>query len=126
MGTKIYVGNLPYTCDDEQLRQLFGADGRNVTDVAIITDRMTGQPRGFAFVNMASDEDAKRAIDALHGSSFGGRTLTVNEARPREGGGGGGGGYGGGGGGRGGGGGGGGGRDRGGRGGGGGGGGDRY
>src|SRR3954447_13898433 len=91
MGTKIYVGNLPYTCDDEQLRQLFGSDGRNVTDVAIITDRMTGQPRGFAFVNMASDEDAKRAIDALHGSSFGGRTLTVNEARPREGGGGGGG-----------------------------------
>lgn len=92
MGTKIYVGNLPYTCDEEQLKQLFGSDGRNVADVAIITDRMTGQPRGFAFVNMASDEDAKRAIDALHGSSFGGRTLTVNEARPREGGGGGGGG----------------------------------
>ena len=103
MGTKIYVGNLPYTCDEEQLKQLFGSDGRNVADVAIITDRMTGQPRGFAFVNMASDEDAKRAIDALHGSSFGGRTLTVNEARPREGGGGGGGGgsgWGGGGGGR--------------------------
>jgi cold-inducible RNA-binding protein len=95
MGTKIYVGNLPYTCDEEQLRQLFGADGRSVADVAIITDRMTGQPRGFAFVNMATDEDAKRAIDALHGSSFGGRTLTVNEARPREGGGGGGGGGGG-------------------------------
>ena len=63
MGTKIYVGNLPYTCDDEQLRQLFGSDGRNVADVAIITDRMTGQPRGFAFVNMASDEDAKRSYD---------------------------------------------------------------
>jgi RNA recognition motif-containing protein len=92
MATKIYVGNLPYTCDEAQLRDLFGADGRNVTEVAIITDRMTGQPRGFAFVNMASDADAKSAIDSLHGSVFGGRTLTVNEARPREGGGGGGGG----------------------------------
>jgi cold-inducible RNA-binding protein len=125
MATKIYVGNLPYTCDEQQLKDLFGAEGRNVTDVAIITDRMTGQPRGFAFVNMASDDDAKKAIEALHGSSFGGRTLTVNEARPREGGGarggyggGGGGGYGGGGGGRGGGGARGGDRDRGGR--------DRY
>lgn len=102
MGTKVYVGNLPYTTDEAQLRQLFGADGRNVADVAIITDRMTGQPRGFAFVQMASEDDAKRAIDALHGSTFGGRTLTVNEARPRDGaggGGGGGGGWGGGGGG---------------------------
>jgi cold-inducible RNA-binding protein len=91
MTTKIYVGNLPYTCGEQQLRDLFGGEGRNVTDVAIITDRMTGQPRGFAFVNMATDDDAKRAIDALHGSVFGGRTLTVNEARPKEGGGGGGG-----------------------------------
>jgi len=101
MGTKVYVGNLPYTTDEDQLRQLFGSDGRNVADVAIITDRMTGQPRGFAFVQMATEDDAKRAIEALHGSSFGGRTLTVNEARPREarppGGGGGGRGYGGGG-----------------------------
>lgn len=85
MGTKIYVGNLPYTTDDEQLRQLFGGEGRQVTEVAIITDRMTGQPRGFAFVQMASDDDAKKAIELLHGSSFGGRTLTVNEARPRDG-----------------------------------------
>jgi cold-inducible RNA-binding protein len=92
MSTKIYVGNLPYSCDAEQLRSLFAADGRNVEDVAIITDRVTGQPRGFAFVQMATGEDAARAIEALHGSSFGGRTLTVNEARPREGGGGGGGG----------------------------------
>ncbi len=92
MGTKIYVGNLPYTCDEAQLRELFADDGRTVTDVAIITDRATGQPRGFAFVQMATDDDAKKAVDALHGSVFGGRTLTVNEARPREGGGGGGGG----------------------------------
>jgi cold-inducible RNA-binding protein len=92
MTAKIYVGNLPYTCDEQQLRDLFGGEGRNVADVAIVTDRMTGQPRGFAFVNMATSDDAKKAIDALHGSSFGGRTLTVNEARPRENGGGGGGG----------------------------------
>jgi len=92
MSTKIYVGNLPYSCDAEQLRSLFAADGRSVEDVAIITDRVTGQPRGFAFVQMATGEDAARAIEALHGSSFGGRTLTVNEARPREGSGGGGGG----------------------------------
>jgi RNA recognition motif-containing protein len=89
MGTKIYVGNLPYSCDEGQLRALFSADGRQVEDVAIVTDRVTGQPRGFAFVQMATDDDAKRAIEALHGSSFGGRTLTVNEAKPREGGGGG-------------------------------------
>jgi RNA recognition motif-containing protein len=85
MGTKIYVGNLPYQCDEAQLRALFEADGRTVTEVAIITDRMTGQPRGFAFVQMGSDEDATKAIDALHGSIFGGRTLTVNEARAKEG-----------------------------------------
>jgi RNA recognition motif-containing protein len=84
MGTKVYVGNLPYQCDEEQLRALFAADGRTVTEVAIITDRMTGQPRGFAFVQMASEEDATKAIDALHGSIFGGRTLTVNEARAKE------------------------------------------
>jgi RNA recognition motif-containing protein len=95
MGTKIYVGNLPYTCDEQQLRDLFGAEGRTVTDVAIITDRTTGQPRGFAFVNMGTADEAKRAIEALHGSQYGGRTLTVNEAKPKEGGGGGGGGRGG-------------------------------
>ena len=97
MSTKIYVGNLPYSCDAQQLRALFAAEGRHVEDVAIITDRVTGQPRGFAFVQMATAEDAARAIEVLHGSTFGGRTLTVNEARPREGGGAGGGGGGGGG-----------------------------
>jgi len=88
MSTKIYVGNLPYSCDAEQLKALFADGGRKVDDVAIVTDRVTGQPRGFAFVQMANAEDAAQAIEALHGSSFGGRTLTVNEARPREGGGG--------------------------------------
>ena len=89
MGTKVYVGNLPYSCDEEQLRALFETDGRTVTEVAIITDRMTGQPRGFAFVQMSTESEAKQVIDALHGSIFGGRTLTVNEARAKEGGGGG-------------------------------------
>ena len=85
MSTKIYVGNLPYTCDAEQLKALFADGGRKVDDVAIVTDRTTGQPRGFAFVQMANADDAAKAIEALHGSSFGGRTLTVNEARPRGG-----------------------------------------
>ncbi len=85
MSTKIYVGNLPYSCDAEQLKALFSEGGRVVEDVAIITDRVTGQPRGFAFVQMASPADAAKAIDALHGKSFGGRTLTVNEARAKEG-----------------------------------------
>ena len=84
MSTKIYVGNLPYTCDDEQLMALFSEGGRVVEEVAIITDRVTGQPRGFAFVQMANAADAARAIEALNGSSFGGRTLTVNEARAKE------------------------------------------
>ena len=92
MGTKIYVGNLPYTCDAEQLKALFAeAGGGAVEDVAIITDRVTGQPRGFAFVQMATADGAAQAILVLHGKSFGGRTLTVNEARPRDAGGGGGG-----------------------------------
>jgi RNA recognition motif-containing protein len=89
MSTKIYVGNLPYSCDKEQLKALFGDGGRVVEDVAIITDRVTGQPRGFAFVQMANADDAAKAIEQLHGTSYGGRTLTVNEARPKEGGGGG-------------------------------------
>jgi RNA recognition motif-containing protein len=84
MGTKIYVGNLPYSCDEAQLKALFSDGGGVVEEVAIISDRATGQPRGFAFVQMATAADATRAIEALHGSTFGGRTLTVNEARPRE------------------------------------------
>jgi len=105
MGTRLYVGNLPFDVQEPQLRQLFEAEGRKVSEVRIITDRETGRPRGFAFVEMQTDADAQTAISALNGREFGGRTLTVNEAReraPRTGGGGfggGGGGYGGGGGG---------------------------
>jgi RNA recognition motif-containing protein len=88
MSTKIYVGNLPYSCDQAQLRALFADGGAVVEDVAIIMDRVTGQPRGFAFVQMPNAAEAARAIELLHGTSFGGRTLTVNEARPRDAGGG--------------------------------------
>lgn len=98
MGSKVYVGNLPFTTDETQLRALFGEDGRVVNSVNIVTDRDTGRPRGFAFVEMGSPSDAQAVIDALNGRALGGRTLTVNEAREREPrGGGGGGGYGGGG-----------------------------
>lgn len=88
---KIYVGNLPFTATEDQLRQLFAEHG-TVESAAVITDRNTGQPRGFGFVEM-STSDADKAIKALNGQDMGGRSLNVNEARPRESGGGGGGGY---------------------------------
>ena len=98
---KIYVGNMPFSSNEQSLEALFSNYGQ-VDEVAVITDRETGRSRGFAFVTMSSDEEAKEAIEALNGQEFEGRTLTVNEARPREnrggGGGGGRGGYGGGGG----------------------------
>ena len=104
MGTKIYVGNLPWRATDAQLSQLFGQHGE-VNDAKIVTDRETGRSRGFGFVTMANDEAAQAAIRALNGFSLEGRSLVVNEAREQTGGGGGGGprrgggGYGGGGGG---------------------------
>lgn len=94
MGTRLYVGNLPYSADEEQLKALFSEGGRQVSEVRIVTDRDTGRPRGFAFVEMGSQADADAAVNALNGKDFGGRALTVNEAReqaPRRGGGGGGG-----------------------------------
>ena len=98
MGPRLYVGNLPFSADEEQVRQLFAQDGREVTEVKMITDRETGRPRGFGFVEMANAADASAAISALSGHSMDGRDLTVNEARERSAGGGGGGGRGGGGG----------------------------
>lgn len=88
---KIYVGNIPFSTTEDSLSAEFGAFGE-VEDVALITDRETGRPRGFAFVTMANDEEARKAIESLNGTEVGGRTITVNEARPREGGAGGGGG----------------------------------
>jgi cold-inducible RNA-binding protein len=89
----IFVGNLDFNTSEDELRQLFEAYGQ-VDRVAIMTDRDTGRSRGFGFVEMASAEDGEKAIAALNGSQVGGRTLNVNEARPkpeRSGGGGGGG-----------------------------------
>ncbi len=94
MGTRVYVGNLPFDTDASALRALFEEGGRQVSDVKIITDRDTGRPRGFAFVEMENQSDAQAAIQALNGRDVGGRALTVNEAQeqaPRRGGGGGGG-----------------------------------
>lgn len=86
---KIYVGNLPFSATEQEIHDLFGEHG-SVESVALITDRETGQPRGFGFVEMSEGADA--AIKALDGSEMGGRNLKVNEARPREDRGGGGGG----------------------------------
>ena len=88
---KMYVGNLPFNVTEDQLRQAFAQYG-TVESVAVITDRATGQPRGFGFVEM-SEADADKAMKGLDGKDMGGRNLTVNEARAREGGGGGGGGF---------------------------------
>ena len=92
MGTRLYVGNLPFSADEQQIRDLFSQNGRTVTEVKLITDRETGRPRGFGFVEVASSQDADGAIRDLNGMDFGGRALTVNEARERTSGGGGGGG----------------------------------
>lgn len=80
--TNIYVGNLPFSASEEQVRQLFEAYGQ-VNTVKLINDRETGRPRGFGFVEM-EEAGAKQAIAALNGADFGGRTMKVNEARPRE------------------------------------------
>jgi RNA recognition motif-containing protein len=100
MGSKIYVGGLPYAATEQQLSDLFAQHG-TVASARVITDKFTGQSRGFGFVEMSSDEEAQKAISALNGTQMDGRTLTVNEARPQEprSGGGGRGGFGGGGGG---------------------------
>jgi RNA recognition motif-containing protein len=81
MAKKIYVGNMSYDTTEGTLRELFAAHGE-VVSVSMITDRDTGRPRGFAFVEMASDAAANAAISALDGQSIDGRTLKVNEARP--------------------------------------------
>jgi RNA recognition motif-containing protein len=97
MAKKLFVGNLPYTTTEDALRDLFSADGRNVARVTIVTDRDTGRSRGFAFVEMATDEEAQAAVGALNGADFEGRSLRVDLAhdKPAGGGGGGGGGRGG-------------------------------
>ena len=83
MNTKLYVGNLSFDTSENDLRDMLGAFGA-VTEVNLIMDRATGRSRGFAFVSMATPEAAQAAIAALGGKEVKGRTLTVNEARPRE------------------------------------------
>lgn len=88
-NSKLYVGNLSFDSNENDIRGAFEPFGA-VSEVYVPTDKMSGRPRGFAFVTMGSAEEAKAAIDALNGKELGGRTLTVNEARPKESGGGGG------------------------------------
>ena len=94
-SNKLYVGGLPYTVAEDQLQALFSEHGTvesakvisahgTVESARVITDRMTGRSRGFGFVEMSSQEEAEEAIDKLNGTALEGRTLTVNEAKPRE------------------------------------------
>jgi len=83
VGTKLYVGSLPYSTTEQELQELFAQHG-SVQSAKVITDRFTGQSRGFGFVEMATAEDAQQAITALNGTPLGERTLVVNEARPQE------------------------------------------
>ena len=94
MGNKIFVGNLAFEATEQELKDLFSADGRQVDGVSIVTDRDTGRSRGFGFVEMANANDASAVISALDGQELHGRALRVNEAhdKPRGDGGGGGGG----------------------------------
>jgi RNA recognition motif-containing protein len=83
MSRKLYVGNLPYEVGETELQELFASAG-SVESVTVMRDQATGRARGFAFVEMGSDEEAQKAITQLNASQVGGRSLTVNEARPKE------------------------------------------
>ncbi|HQV21632.1 MAG: RNA-binding protein [Moraxellaceae bacterium] len=83
MGNKLYVGNLSYGVSNADLEQVFSAHGA-VRSAMVVMDRETGRSKGFGFVEMGSDQEAQTAINALHGKEISGRTLTVNEARPKE------------------------------------------
>jgi RNA recognition motif-containing protein len=88
MGKRLYVGNLPFSADETAVRSLFEQNDRKVDEVKLITDRDSGRPRGFGFVEMSNDQDADNAIRDLNGHEMDGRQLNVNEARERSGGGG--------------------------------------
>ena len=83
MATKLYVGGLPYSTQEDALKELFAQAG-NVVSAVIIMDKMSGRSKGFGFVEMASEEDANKAIEMFHDKEFEGRRLTVNVARPME------------------------------------------
>lgn len=81
MAKKLFVGSLPYSITEDEMRQFFSEAGE-VSSVTIVTDKMTGRSRGFGFVEMANDDHAAKAIETLNGKAMGGRTITVSEARP--------------------------------------------
>ena len=83
MGNKLYVGGLPFSVTEDRLQEIFSAHG-SVESSKVISDKFTGQSRGFGFVEMSSSSEAKKAIDSLNGTQLDGRTLTVNEAKPME------------------------------------------
>jgi len=83
MAKRLYVGGLPYSTGERELEDLFAAAG-TVTSVSVVTDKYTGQSKGFGFVEMSTDAEADAAINSLNGTMLGGRSLTVNEAKPRE------------------------------------------
>ena len=83
MQKKLYVGGLPYSTKDDQLRTAL-AEVDEVTEASVVTDRDTGRSRGFGFVEMATEDDAQKAIDSLNGTDLDGRNINVNEAKPRE------------------------------------------
>src|ERR1044072_32899 len=83
MAVKLYVGNLPYSSTEQELRDLFSEVGE-ISDLAVITDKFTGQSKGFAFVEMESEEAANQAIERFNGYTLGNRQIVVNVARPRE------------------------------------------
>ncbi len=85
-STKLFVGNIPFATTEADLRELFGRSGGQVTSVRVIMDHETGRSKGYAFVEMASSQDADKAIQELNSHSIGGRTIVVAEARPRPGG----------------------------------------
>lgn len=81
MAKKLFVGNIPYTATDDELKQLFSEAG-TVESATIVTDKFSGRSRGFGFVEMSSDDEAQKAVEALNGRKLGDRAITVNEARP--------------------------------------------
>ena len=83
MNSKLYVGNLSFQTTEQELRETFGQFG-SVTDVYVAMDRMTGRPRGFAFVTFSTEEESKNDTEKMNGADHGGRAPTVNEARPKE------------------------------------------
>lgn len=83
MGKNLYVGNLPYSMDNNQLKDVFSEAGA-VTSATIITDKLSGRSKGFGFVEMSSDEEAQKAIELFNDKEVDGRNIKVNEARPRE------------------------------------------